>query len=515
MDTGSLSYKTLKNISYNFIGYFWPFIFSLFITPIIVLRLGVEKYGIYMLVMAISALMGLFDLGIGSTMVKYISEYQSKEDNDGIKRLVYSFNYILLGLGVFGFAALTLIGFWADTLFPSSLVSSGYYLTLFFITGLIFFMNTISATYTVIPSALQRFDISTKLGLFNLTFSSLIILALVLSGFGLRAILTTQLVFTLFTFFLFRHYARRLMPIVKLKYVWNTSEVVNAYKFGVATYVSNAANASLSYFDRLFIPFYLGPAALSYYSLPGNFTAKTPSLINNISAVIFPMISSLNGVDDIGKIKEIYVRVFNLITVLTFAITISIIMFANKIMLYWLNADFAAKSSGVMVVLALTYYFLTLAGLLNSFLLGLSKTKFLFKSSLFMALVNVVLLFALLPKFGIMGAAWAYLLSVLPIIFMFYYTEKSFLKLSGRLSYYAKMYLKLSVTALVFIPIVKFFILPLVLNLKLVIVFGPVSVALFLVLYKLFGFYDSRDIELINNFIRLLVGRIRSKKYAL
>ena len=162
-----------------------------------------------------------------------------------------------------------------------------------------------------------------------------------------------------------------------------------------------------------------------------------------------------------------------------------------------------------LIILAFTYYFLSLGGTLNNFLLGLSQSRFLFISSLFMAVINIGLLFLLLPKFGIAGAAWAYLISVLPIIFMFYYVEKNILKLSGRLLDYLKLYLKLSIVSVLFVILCELAILPLVNSLKAVIILGPLSVLLFLLIYRIFGFYNQEDLRSINAFIWVAIRKLK------
>lgn len=510
MDKQSLTYKTLKNVSYNFIGYFWPLIFSIIITPIIVFKLGTEKYGIYLVVMSVASLMGLFDLGLGATYIKYASEYVSKGEKEKIKRLTHTFNFFLLGLAVFCLLFFTVIGYFANTFFPTEVISSGHYFFIFFLAGLNFFVHNLGI-YALTPIVMQRFDISTKIGMANMTVSNITLLLLVLFGYGLLAIFISQLIFTCILFFVNRHYSLKIMPEINLEYHWYKEEIFKVYKFSLTAYASNAANSALAYFDRLLIPFYLGPAALSYYSLPGNITAKTPSLMGNISSVVFPMISGLHSLDDSDKIKSIYIRIFKLINILTFAITISIVLFSNKMLLYWLNADFAEKSTGTLIVLAITYFFLSLGVILNGFLLGMGKTSLLLKMSVGMALINIVALIYLLPIWGIIGAAWAYLIAVLPIIYIFYYLENKIFHLSGRLKFYAKLYSKLSIIGVIFAGIVYYLILPFVSSLLMVVVTGPLSVILFLSLYKLFNFFEKDDFDLLVNFLKIIYLKFKGK----
>jgi len=100
MEQSSLTYKTFKNIAYNVIGYVWPMAFALFITPIIIFRLGVKNYGIYLLVYTFISLLGLLDFGIGLSVSKHLTFYYGKHDKAAIMRLIRSSNSLFLLIGL-------------------------------------------------------------------------------------------------------------------------------------------------------------------------------------------------------------------------------------------------------------------------------------------------------------------------------------------------------------------------------------------------------------------------------
>lgn len=249
----------------------------------------------------------------------------------------------------------------------------------------------------------------------------------------------------------------------------------------------------------MIIPFFTGPSNLTYYSVPGNVTGKIPGFANTLSTTLFPMTSQLDGSKDIARIEVLYVRSFRLITIIASALTITAIAFAYKILLYWLNADFAIHSTGILIILAFTNFILAMLGPLSNFILGLGKLKFLTIMSVIMGVLNAVLLLVLLPRYGITGAAWAYLLSILPVGYMFYHTEKKFLFLSGRKEYYLKKFLMTVITSLVVWIIDVYFLSPLVVNLATLLCIGAVSLVFYILLYRIFGFFekeDWRDMEL-------------------
>ncbi|EKD85767.1 MAG: hypothetical protein ACD_37C00628G0001 [uncultured bacterium] len=179
-------------------------------------------------------------------------------------------------------------------------------------------------------------------------------------------------------------------------------------------------------------------------------------------------------------------------------------------MQYWLDESFALNAASVLTILAVTYFFVSLYTQLQNFLLGLGRTKFLAISSFIMAVINIVLLLILLPRYGIVGAAWAYLISLLPVIYMMYYLEKNILKLTGQAKYNLLFYLKLLITGTIFYLIILWAINPFIIGFKSLLLFGSFSVLMYLFLYYILGFYEEEDIVLVRNYFKVLYERLTS-----
>ena len=462
------------------------------------------RFNIYVFINTLIILLGLLDLGLSSAFIKYLSHYRYLGHTDRIKDLVHSNNSLFFLIGLIGFLVLIAAGWLAKSLLPFVNFPGNYFLEIFGLAGLMFFINTAATVFMIAPRALERYDVSTKIDLALLIVSNLLTLVLLLSGQRLLGILAGQTIIAFAFAFVYYLNSRKILPQAGLKFAWVREEIINCYRFGLKTFVASLAGSSLNYLDRLLIPFYLGPAALTYYSLPGNVTSHIPGVSNSLTAVLFPMISGLNSLNDREKIKKIYIQSIRLVTIIVFAITASIMLFAYKIMLYWLGLDFAVNSTNIMIVLALTHFLIALSKPLTSILLGLDKTKFLALSSLAMAALNLILIFILLPL-GISGIAWAFLLSVLPIIYMFYHVEKKFLGLAGRFKAYLLLYGKNLATAIIFIPLIHYLFLPLTVNVFILIVAGPAAVLLYLLLYKILGFVEKEDWLVLQNFYRPIV----------
>ncbi len=481
-------------------------IFTLFVTPVIIYSLGVKGYGIYLFVYTIIGLLSILDFGVGISITRNLAYYHGKGDSEAVTRLVYNGNSLFLIVSVVGTLCamvMFLVGHFAPNILPASFAEYSQYLSLIFLAGLIFFVNTIDTTYTAILYSMQRFDISNGISIVSITLSSLGTLAVVLMKGSLQEIFIVQLVTSIIITCVTIYYGMKILPQAKFRFAWDNAIMKDCLSFSAAISINNLANNALTYLDRLIIPFFAGPSSLTYYSIPGNVTTRIPSFSNILSATMFPTTSQLEGGGDKARLEILYVRSFRLITMISAAVTVTAIAFGYKVLLYWLNADFATHSAKILTILALTNFILALFGPLSNFLFGLGKLKFIATMSSVMAVFNAILLIILLPKFGIEGAAWAYLISMLPVAYMFYYTEKHYLTLTNRKHYYTKKILATIISSALVWAVDIYVISPFVKSLTTLLVAGILSVLLYVFIYRIFGFLEDEDWRDIKNFITL------------
>ncbi len=503
METNSLTHRTLKNISYRFTAYTWPIIFSIFVTPIIVLKLGVKEYGIYVFVSTITGLLGLLDLGVSTAVTKYLAEYYGGQDEKKMTTLISSANSLFLLVGLIGLGITMILVLGGQWFFPNRIDNESYYLLIFLLAGLNFFVSSINTLYNLIPDAIQHFAVSAKLNIIYLTLSALVNLAVVEIGYGIKGIFIAQIILTVIFLFIRRRAALQILPLAHYRFGWEWTEIKKCYRFGLATIINNTASTSLAYLDRLIIPLFIGPSQLTYYSLPGNVGARIPGVTDNLSGIIFPLTAGLHGGGEHERIKRLYIRSVRLITIIASAISLSIIFLADPILRYWLSADFADNSTGILIILTITNFIIALLSPITSFFFGLGKIKFSSLLSIVMAVLNALFLLILLPRYGIIGAAWAYLLSVLPIFYMIYFIEQKYLFLTNRGRYYLAIISKILITGSIFYITVDFLIAPWIKNLPTLIIGGPLTVIIFLTLYWLLEFYDQEDEQDLKKFIQL------------
>jgi O-antigen/teichoic acid export membrane protein len=499
--------NTIKNSGYNIIGFIIPAITVIFITPIVISNLGVKDYGVYIFLNTVITFLGLLDLGIGVATSKHIVEYISTKQEDRLKKLIYSMNSVYFILAGIFFIACLFVGYIIKNYIKVDDLQTNY-LLLFFIIGLTSFIGSFFANFNNLLASIQRYDLHIKLSMIFFVLSNIGILILSILGYKLVAILSFQLIVAVISCISFFVIVRKVFPIMKFEYGWDKMEIFKNYKYGLSVAFNNVASSSLVHFDKLIVPIFTNASSLTYYSVPGGITNRISGISGTLSSLLFPITVNLHSLNNIEKIKRVYIRSVRLITILSASISLAMMFMADKILLFWLNADFVRNSLLVFILLILTNFILAIFSPLSNLLMAMNKMKFLTTWSIVMAVVNIISLFVFMPLFGINGAALAYLIGVLPIFCIFYLAERNYFKESYFRNHLV-LFAKIIATAIPLFLIEKFSIYPLINSFIMVIIFGPICVAVFLLLFKLFGFVETEDWNDFKTFVFRFIKRIK------
>lgn len=506
MQTESRTHRALLNSFWSVLGYAIPIVVTIFVTPIIVFGLGEEQYGLYAFFMSAIAVLGILDLGVSTSVSRHITEYHGRGESHRLRDLIKSANTIAFLIGIVGFVACVAIGTIGDALITGAVASHalGYYI----LTGLVFLVNSASLVYIVIPNALQRFDVNTGVGTTLLAISLGANVFAVKAGYGVTGLLLVQLGLSIVTTLAYRIYSHRLLPgVATFRFGWSKTDIKGFYSFGFKAFGASVGSSSMSYLGRLIIPLFLGPAALTYYSVPGNVASKVPGITTALAGVLFPLATNLSTRGESDLLNIAYVRSFRLISIISAAMVTAIVAFAGPILLYWLDAAFAAQSKTVLILISLASFWLALYVPLYNFLMGIGRLRMVTIASFVMGGVNAVALFVLLPLYGIDGAAWAYLISTAPILYMIYHTEKHYLGLAERKAHYLSLFAKMLVCAAMTYALSKLVLIPLTSSLATLAITGPLAVLAYLAFYRIFGFFESEDLRDLSAFVRKIFRR--------
>lgn len=247
--------------------------------------------------------------------------------------------------------------------------------------------------------------------------------ALILTVFVVKGDLVTLALFrgiaTLFvsiacaSHFLFTHHELRQKFNTQISNKFSTRYIFTS---GVRFFSIGVAAMIVWHTDNLVISHFIGPNAVTPYSITFGLFAMGFSTFTAVNGVLWPMYGHSAGKNQWEWVQQIYNYTANLLPILGGLLWIGGIAFAKEIINLWAGPD---AYGGILVVIALGGYGYTLS-LVNShatILNALNRTKNLVFLGWLEATFNLVISLALVKILGIGGVAFGTFLAAFMTVF--------------------------------------------------------------------------------------------------
>src|SRR5260370_42346073 len=93
----------VKNVGSSWFALGTNVLVGIFLSPFILHHLGDEAFGLWILIFSVTGYYGLFDLGIRSSIVRYVAKYSATKEGHELNRLI---NTAMFGYPGMGFLAI-------------------------------------------------------------------------------------------------------------------------------------------------------------------------------------------------------------------------------------------------------------------------------------------------------------------------------------------------------------------------------------------------------------------------
>ena len=105
-----------------------------------------------------------------------------------------------------------------------------------------------------------------------------------------------------------------------------------------------------------------------------------------------------------------------------------------------------------------------------------------------------------MPRYGILGAAWAYLGAMAPVIYAMFWVEKRIIKIKHSAKFYLPLLAKITIVGVLSAAIILITNSYIIHNIYELIIFGPLYVLAFIGMYYYFGFFEKQDSVLYSHY---------------
>jgi O-antigen/teichoic acid export membrane protein len=263
-----------------------------------------------------------------------------------------------------------------------------------------------------ILAGVERFDVLNKLRMPQGTLSFIAPWAVALWYSNLSTVVAAMVLVRVAFCLIHLFYCMRVIPDLSSHIGVQKRFIRPLLNFGGWTTVSNVVGPVMIYFDRFLIGAWVSVAAVGYYATPHEAVNRLLVVPIAISGVLFPAIAG-SWEKNVPQATTLLARAMDLTTVILFPVAVFAIMFANEMLTLWLGASFAQNSFRVFQLLMIGVFVNGFAQVGFAVVQGAGRADLTAKFHLLELPIYIALLWYLLSRFGVVGAALAWSLRTL------------------------------------------------------------------------------------------------------
>lgn len=402
----ALSRVVARNTAFNIAGRFWFSLVSFVLTPYIIHRIGIDRYGILAISGAITGYAALFDLGIGSSFARFIAAFRASREPAKIGEvigigLVF---YAVVGIAVVAAAFFILNPLIALFKIPVALHDEAY---IVFLAGFaIFAVANVGSVFVAVQVGLQRMDLMNAVGMAVSCVNIAGTVFVLRKGFGLIGLMANNAVIIALGVAINIAIACILVPDVLTKaFTFSRSLFAQLFSFGWRMQLARVSGLVTTQIDKILIASFLSVGLVSYFQLGSSVVTYAAALSGLLTSSLMPAFTDIDIRDGRDRLSGIYLRSTRYLSFAVVPLFLFLFIFASPVMTVWLSYP-CPEAASVIRILAAGWMINTIAQVAGALCVAINKPQFMARGSLIIVLVNLFGSALLIKLFGFSGAAW-------------------------------------------------------------------------------------------------------------
>lgn len=403
----SLARKILRGSTLNLVDHVVKTVSMLVLTPFMVSSLGMEAYGIWLLLTAAVSFLNLLDGGVTLSGTRYLARALGKTDGEqdrrnvvGTLRWLYQRIGLLCLMATGGLVAVLPVFLkdpaWLDTGRWVVLALGGG-------TALRFFLRI----HLVILKSHLRYDLIVAASLVKVLLQTALLLALLANGHGLTSLalaqLSTEVVdLLLVVFFSRRAGVEHTIPSQRCPVL-----LAELLRYSFIALLNIGSHQLRSRVPPFVLTSFVGLASVPVFSMGQRLIGMFQDVINTaMGGLLLAGFSQVEGKHGLEAIRDKFLLSLRFCAPIVLFGCACLAVLGPAFMERWLGSGFEASGS-VLRALLLPYSIWLMQYPAESLFLSLNQHHLITRLTFFAGLINVALTITLASWFGFVGVVWA------------------------------------------------------------------------------------------------------------
>ena len=397
--------RFLHNVAWSWLGVGVNILLGLFLSPILVRRLGVAQYGVWVLIFSTMDYLRLLDFGLRAAVINRCARQQAQQDWEGVNQTISTAVAYFLSMSALCCVLAVLARDPAMRLFKIAPELQADARLLMVIIAASISARLIFSPITAALEAFQRFDLINRAYIGNLTVRAIGSLALLLSGYGLVPlgwlVLSVAIAEDVWNFLSLRRVFPQLRITPQLLHRRTFRDMID---YGKHSSVMTVANMAELQAPSTILGAMRGPAEVAFFALPWRLLMYTTEAFAKVGQITASVSAELDAVRDARGVWNMAVATNRLCLTVFMPVAIFLCVFATPLLTVWVSPAVGAHSGAVLPVLVIPFLF-AIAGQFNSgsVLMGQARHQVYAWSIVAEVLLMLAALFVVAPRYGAFG----------------------------------------------------------------------------------------------------------------
>ena len=394
-----------KNVSSSWFALGVNVLAGIFLSPYILHHLGDEAFGLWVLIFSVTGYYGLFDLGIRSSIIRYVAKYSSVAQNDELNRLINTALFSYTAIGTVALLITGVLSFYVGSIFRISGDSIQTARWLFLMVGASVALSFPLGVFGGILEGLQRFYVLNITSVGSTIARAVLIVIALQYGYGLLTVTLITVALPLITSLINATLVLRILSLRFGPQHLSRESLKRIASYSGTTFIIIVATRLRFKTDALVIGTFLSSAAITYFTIGSRLVDYAGEVVSGLAQLFVPMSSKSDATGDLAGLRKIFVAGNRACALIIFPIAAILIILGKSVIEAWVGARYIAASYPVLLILVVPYTLMLAQSASTRVLFGMAKHRTLAIVILLEGAANLILSITLVRPFGILGDA--------------------------------------------------------------------------------------------------------------
>jgi O-antigen/teichoic acid export membrane protein len=406
--------RFLRNVVWSWTGVAINVLIGLFLSPILVRKLGVAQYGVWVIVFSVMDYLRLLDFGLRSAVINRCARYQARREWPGVNVTIGTAVVYFLAMSAVCCVVAVLGRDMAMSLFQIDPPFHDDARLLLVIIAASISARLIFSPVTAALEAFQRFDLINRAYIASLSVRAVGSLALLLAGYGLVPlgwlVLAVGVGEDLWNLFSLKRIFPELRLSPRLIRREAFAELIGYGKHSAAMTVANMAELQA---PSTVLGLMRGPTDVAFFALPWRLLLYTTEAFAKVGQITASVTAELDESRQTPRVWHMAVATNRMCLALFMPVAIFLCVYATPLLTVWVSPEVGRNSGPLLPVLVMPFLF-AIAGQFNagSVLMGQARHRVYAWSIVLEVIVMTAALFVASRRYGAYGVAWVVATSI-------------------------------------------------------------------------------------------------------